>query len=46
VYAICAANGLKDKAKINEVIKESENCDFDLRRVKKSIHRIKRLSNE
>ena len=44
VYAICAANGLKDKVKINEVIKESETCDFDLRRVKKSIHRIKRLS--
>lgn len=44
VYAICAANGLKDKAKINEVIKDAETCDFDLRRVKKSIHKVKRLS--
>jgi len=44
VYAICAANGLKDKAKINEVIRDAETCDFDLRRVKKSIHKVKRLS--
>jgi len=44
VYSICVANGLKDKTKINEVIKDAETCDFDLRRVKKSIHRVKRLS--
>jgi DNA transposition AAA+ family ATPase len=46
VYAICAANGLKDKAKINEVIKDAESCDFDLRRVKKSIHRVKRINDD
>jgi DNA transposition AAA+ family ATPase len=44
VYSICMANGLKDKAKINDVIKDAETCDFDLRRVKKSIHRVKRIS--
>ena len=44
VYAICMANGLTEKSKINEVIKDAETCDFDLRRVKKSIHRIKRIS--
>jgi DNA transposition AAA+ family ATPase len=44
VYSICMANGLKEKTKINEVIKDAETCDFDLRRVKKSIHRVKRLS--
>lgn len=45
VYSICMANGLKEKSKINEVIKDAETCDFDLRRVKKSIHRIKRVTN-
>jgi DNA transposition AAA+ family ATPase len=44
VYAICIANGLNDKPKINEVIKDAETCDYDLRRVKKSIHRVKRIS--
>lgn len=42
VYAICTANGLTDRRDIEEVIKDSEACDFDLRRVKKSIHRVKR----
>ena len=43
VYAICVANGLTDEKDINEVIAESNSCEFDLRRVKKSIHRIKRI---
>ena len=42
VYAICTANGLRDRKDIDEVIKDAEGCDFDLRRVKKSIHRVKR----
>jgi DNA transposition AAA+ family ATPase len=46
VYSICISNGLNDKSKINEVIKDAETCDFDLRRVKKSIHRIKRVSEK
>jgi dephospho-CoA kinase len=44
IYTICVANGLNDKQKINEVITDAGQCDFDLRRVKKSIHRVKRLS--
>jgi len=42
VYAICTANGLRDRQDIDEVIRDAEACDFDLRRVKKSIHRVKR----
>ena len=44
VYAVCAANGLKDKATISAIIREVEECDFDLRRVKKAIHKAKRMS--
>lgn len=42
VYAICAANGLLDRTDIDEVVKEANDCEYDLRRVKKSIHRVKR----
>lgn len=45
VYAICSANGLTDKKDIDAVIKDAETCDFDLRRVKKAVHRIKRMKN-
>ena len=31
------------KKKIEEVIRDAEPCDFDLRRVKKAIHRAKRM---
>ena len=44
VYAVCAANGLSDKATISGIIREVEECDFDLRRVKKAIHKAKRIS--
>lgn len=44
VYAVCVANGLTDKKQISEVVRDAEQYDFDLRRVKKSIHRIKRMS--
>lgn len=43
VYSICVANGVQDKKKIEEVIRDAELCDFDLRRVKKAIHRAKRM---
>jgi len=46
VYAICQANGLTEKRQINEVIRDAEQCDFDLRRVKKSVHRVKRMVSE
>lgn len=45
VYAICAANGLRDRKDIDDVIRDAEACDFDLRRVKKSIHRVKRAKS-
>ncbi|MBR1839375.1 MAG: AAA family ATPase [Prevotella sp.] len=45
IYAICTANGLKDRKDIDEVIREAEACDYDLRRVKKSVHRIRRVHN-
>lgn len=43
VYSICVANGVQDKKKIEEVIRDAEPCDFDLRCVKKAIHRAKRM---
>jgi len=46
VYSICVANGLSDKKKIDEVIRDAEPCDFDLRRVKKAIHRAKRMNEQ
>ena len=44
VYAVCMANGVTDKARISEVVKDSEEYEFDLRRVKKSIHRVKLMA--
>lgn len=42
VAAVCLANGVVDLKEINEVI---DDCDNDLRRVKRKIHAIKQLSN-
>ena len=44
VYAVCVANGITDKARISEVVRDSEEFEFDLRRVKKSIHRVKLMA--
>lgn len=41
VYAICMANGVTDKSHVSGVVKDAEAYDFDLRRVKKNIHRVK-----
>ena len=46
VRAICAANGLTEKSDVSEVVKDAERYDFDLRRVKKAIHRVKRMQEE
>ena len=46
VYAVCVANGLCDRTQIAEVVQDSEKYDFDLRRVKKAVHRVKRMSFE
>ncbi len=43
VYAICVANGLTDRKGIAEVVRDAEQYDFDLRRVKKGVHRVKRM---
>ncbi len=42
VYAICTANGLTDRRKIDKVVKEASECEYDLRRVKKSVRREKK----
>lgn len=42
VAAICAANGITDQRQQAIIIRESEECDFDLRRVKKSVNREKK----
>lgn len=44
VYAICVANGLSERKQISEVVKDAEQYDFDLRRVKKGVHRVKRMN--
>ena len=44
VYAVCVANGVKDRRLISEVVKDAEQYDFDLRRVKKGVHRVKRMA--
>lgn len=43
VYAVCTANGLDEK-QTSEVVKDAEEYDFDLRRVKKAVHRQKRMN--
>lgn len=43
VVAICTANGVKDRADIHAVLKDAAKCEYDLRRVKKSVHRVKRM---
>lgn len=43
IYAICQANNLTDRADIEEVLKDAKRSDDDLRRVKRCIHRQKRI---
>lgn len=43
IYAICQANNLTDRADIEEVLKDAKRSDNDLRRVKRCIHRQKRI---
>lgn len=43
IYAICRANNLTDRADIEEVLKDARRSDNDLRRVKRCIHRQKRI---
>lgn len=43
IYAICQANGLTCDADIKKVIKDAEACENDLRRVKRMVHKQKRI---
>ena len=43
IYAICQANNLTDRADIEEVLRDARRSDNDLRRVKRCIHRQKRI---
>ena len=43
VRSICLANGIEDRAQVSEVVKDAERFGFDLRRVKKAVHRVKRM---
>lgn len=45
VYAICTANGLTERKDIEEVLRDAEDSDYDLRRVKKSVHRVLKMNN-
>jgi DNA transposition AAA+ family ATPase len=42
IAAVCKANGMDDAAAINEII---DDCEYDLRRVKRKVHAIKQRSN-
>jgi DNA transposition AAA+ family ATPase len=44
VKAICQANGLTEEKQIGTIAEDAARCCFDLRRVKKSIHRAKRIA--
>lgn len=46
VYAVCVANGLTDRGRIAEVVRDAEEFDFDLRRVRKAIHRARRMEGQ
>ncbi len=43
VYNICVANGITGKKSISDIVNEAQEYEFDLRRVKKAIHREKRM---
>lgn len=43
VYAVCKANGLPD-ADIRKVMDDVQKCEYDLRRVKKMVHNVKKAN--
>lgn len=44
VMAVCRANGLDSQRAVAEVVKDAATCRCDLRRVKKAVHKAKRLA--
>lgn len=43
VYAVCKANGLQD-TDIRKVMDDVQKCEYDLRRVKKMVHNVKKAN--
>lgn len=43
IYAICQANSLTDRTDIDQVLQDAKRSDNDLRRVKRCIHKQKRI---
>lgn len=43
VYAICQANGLTEPTEIRRVLREAQQGEYDLRRVKRVVHACKRI---
>lgn len=41
VYAVCVANGVGDRKAIADIVRDAEGYDFDLRRVKKCVHKAR-----
>jgi len=46
IYLICSANNISDDKSIRDIIGEISNCQYDLRRVKKAVHKAKRKLNK
>lgn len=44
VAAIVRANGITDDRTVNVVVKDAAGCEFDLRRVRREVHKQKRLA--
>lgn len=44
VTAVCRANGLSNEGDIKAVIKDSRDCRYDMRRVKKAVHKQRRIA--
>ena len=43
VALVCDANGIKTNKELSAIIRETEECGFDLRRVKKAVHKTRRM---
>lgn len=46
IYMICSANSIADEKSIREIIGEISTCQYDLRRVKKAVHKAKRRQSK
>lgn len=45
VAAVAKANGIKDEKVIKVIVKDAATCNFDMRRVRREIHKQKRLNS-